>query len=209
MKRWLHSGWWLTLMVATSVQALEFDDLAWEGQLKFLPVRPDPGAYWFESKAVLSTESFNNGLVTISTCHHVLDPNRKIVITFNPERVQSVQISHAVGMEEAFVSDFTVELLNVQRGATACINIQSKALEKTESGTWKLHAGPLMRRYFDGYLPMQAKLNIEWPEGLLKLVSTSPAPQPGVKLLQSNNSALLDMTFAGALKAYWEVQPQP
>jgi hypothetical protein len=209
MNKRLKKYGWILLALSPNTHALEFEDLAYGGQLKFFSERPDPGAYWFESKAVLSAESFKSGLVDIYTCHNALDPNRKIEINFNPERVQNLQISHAVGMEQALVAGHRVVLLNVQRGASACISIKSKALERTSSGNWKLHAGPLMRLYLDGYLPMQAKLHIAWPEGLLKLVATSPTPQPGVKLSQTSNTATLDMTFAGSLRANWEVQPQP
>jgi hypothetical protein len=208
MKKRLQNFWWILVALSSNAQALGFEDLAAEGQLKFFSDRPDPGAYWFESKAVLSAESFKSGLVEIYTCHNALDPNRKIEINFNPARVQNLQISHAAGMEQALVAGHKVVLLNVQRGASACISIQSKALEKTSSGNWKLHAGPLMRLYLDGYLPMQAKLNIAWPEGLLKLVSTNPSPQLGVKLTQTSNTATLDITFAGSLRAHWEVQQQ-
>jgi hypothetical protein len=62
-------------------------------------------------------------------------------------------------------------------------------------------AGPLMRRYFDGYLPMHARLMFEWPAHLLELKQTNPRPQPGVQLMQDSSSAELDITFAGKLVA--------
>ena len=53
---------------------------------------------------------------------------------------------------------------------------------RTDTG-WRLHAGPLMRRYLDGYLPMQAKLSFGWPKGLLalareRLADPAIAPRP-------------------------------
>jgi len=55
-----------------------------------------------------------------------------------------------------------VELKDVKRGGSVCVQLTSRALDITDTG-WRLHAGPLMRRYLDGYLPMQAKLSFGWP----------------------------------------------
>ena len=67
--------------------------------------------------------------------------------------------------------------------------------------SWRLHAGPLMRRYLDGYLPMQARLAFQWPEGLLRLQRTTPAGQPGVTVHSNHSGAQLDLVFAGRMTA--------
>jgi hypothetical protein len=92
-------------------------------------------------------------------------------------------------------------MTNVTRGASICINLQSKALDRVDDQTYRLQAGPLMRRYLDGYLPMQANLRFEWPRNSLRLKSTNPAPQEGVRLLSAEGNAELDMIFAGRLLA--------
>ena len=58
-----------------------------------------------------------------------------------------------------------------------------------------------MRRYFDGYLPMQAQLAFEWPPGLLRLQAATPAAQAGVSVQSSAQGAQLDLVFAGRLVA--------
>jgi len=58
------------------VQALELADVALEGELRFLAVRPDPGAYWYESKVQISEASLQTGVVQLITCHHALDTSR-------------------------------------------------------------------------------------------------------------------------------------
>ncbi len=40
----------LTMGFATRAQALEFSDIAQEGQLRFLAVHPDPSAYRYEPR---------------------------------------------------------------------------------------------------------------------------------------------------------------
>ncbi len=181
--------------------ALELDDVAREGELRFLAERPDPGAYWYESRVQISSESLSTGVVHLATCHRQLDPNRKIVIAFNPERVQTISVTSSEGVGQSQVQGHLVELADVQRGGSICIALRSRALDRVDANTWRLHAGPLMRRYLDGYLPMQAQLSFQWPEGLLRLKETVPGAQPGVRVGASGSGAQLDLVFAGRMRA--------
>ncbi len=181
--------------------ALDFSDIAQEGQLRFLTSHPDPGSYHYDSRVRIDEESFDSGVVSLQTCHRKLDPIRKIVIAFNPKRLIALEIVSAEGMGTVEVKGHHVEMTNVTRGASICINLQSKALDRLDQDTYRLQAGPLMRRYLDGYLPMQANLRFEWPRNSLRLKSTNPAPQPGVRLLSADDNAELDIIFAGRLLA--------
>lgn len=185
---------------------LSLDDVALEGQLRFLAQRPDPDAYRYEARATLDADSLRSGIVSLHTCHRQLDPNRRVVVAFNRQRVQQIDITESSGLERAWVEGHRVELANVQRGGHVCIALRSRALEPAGEGRWRLHAGPLMRRYLDGYLPMDARLELRWPSGLLAVASTDPAPQPGVRLSQDTDGATLDITFAGRMKATWELR---
>ncbi len=182
--------------------ALELDDVAREGELRFLAQRPDPGAYWYESRVRIGPESLETGLVDLSTCHHALDPNQRIVVAFNAQRVQSIQIASTEGVGRAWVDGHRVELADVQRGGKVCIDLRSRALERMDSGQrFRLHAGPLMRRYLDGYLPMQARLHFAWPQGLLAVASTQPVAQPGVQVDVQSTGLRMDLVFAGRMDA--------
>jgi hypothetical protein len=191
---WLAAAPW-------GVQALELADVALEGELRFLAARPDPGAYWYESKVQISEASLQTGVVQLTTCHHALDPNQKIVIAFNPERVRDITVVSAEGVGRSEVQGHLVELVDVKRGGSVCINLSSRALDRVDDRTWRLHAGPLMRRYLDGYLPMQARLAFRWPDGLLQLKTIQPGEQPGVRIAASPAGADLDLVFAGRMRA--------
>ena len=130
-----------------------------------------------------------------------LDPNQKIVIAFNPERVRDIAVVSTEGVGRAEVKGHLVELADVTRGGSVCINLSSRALDRVDGSTWRLHAGPLMRRYLDGYLPMQARLAFRWPEGLLRLKTTQPGEQPGVQIDARASGADLDLVFAGRMRA--------
>ena len=196
----------LAFWPATAALALDFDDLALEGQIKFFSVRPDPQAYRYESSVRISEDSLSSGLVGLSTCHRALDPNARIVIAFNPERVRHIAITSTEGVGHAEVVDHRVEMSQVQRGGSICIDLVSRALERTSAQRWRLHAGPLMRRYLDGYLPMQASLSFHWPDGLLRLSETRPGVQPGVQVTGNRQGARMDLVFAGRLKATRELE---
>jgi hypothetical protein len=98
-----------------------------------------------------------------------------------------------------------VELADVSRGGHVCIALRSRALDTTADGQWTLNAGPLMRRYLDGYLPMEATLKVSWPSGLLQVAGTEPTVQPGVRLQQGPDGAALQVVFAGRLSAKWRL----
>jgi hypothetical protein len=196
------TGLWLSLcLMAMPVAALEFSDIASEGEIKFLKERPDPGAYSFQSRVKITPSSLENGSVDIATCHLQLDPIRKIVIVFNPERVQAIAVKSMSKIASAEIKGNQVTLSDVERGATVCIDLRSRALDKIADSTYQLNAGPLMRRYFDGYLPMSAQLRVDWPKDMFAVQSTLPEKKEGVQVFEGNDGMQLDVTFAGKMTA--------
>ncbi|CAM3656947.1 hypothetical protein [Polynucleobacter antarcticus] len=191
----------VALIFSVPVSALDFSDIAAEGEIKYLKVRPDPGAYSYESRVKITPASLESGSVEIATCHRQLDPIRKVVIVFNPSRIQAIAIQSLDKMASAEVKGNEVVLTDVERGASICIDLRSKALDKVADGQFKLNAGPLMRRYFDGYLPMAAKLRVDWPTDLLILDKTVPSEKDGIQVVQGNDGVQLDMIFAGKMTA--------
>jgi len=196
------TGLWLSFgLMAMPVSALEFSDIASEGEIKFLRERPDPGAYSFQSRVKIIPTSLENGIVDIATCHIQLDPIRKVVIVFNPERVQAIVIRSMSRVASAEIKGNEVTLTDVERGATVCIDLRSRALDKITDLTYQLNAGPLMRRYFDGYLPMSAQLRVDWPKDMFSVESTLPEKREGVQVVEGSDGMQLDTIFAGTMTA--------
>ena len=189
------------LLCSTSVFALEFSDIATEGQIKYLKERPDPGAYSYESRVMITAASLESGSVQIATCHYQLDPIRKVVIVFNPNRIQAIAVKSIDKMASAEVKNNQVVLTDVERGASICIDLQSKALDQVGAGQYRLNAGPLMRRYLDGYLPMAAKIRVDWPTNMLTVEKTAPSEKEGIQVVQGNDGVQLNMIFAGKMTA--------
>jgi hypothetical protein len=189
------------LLCSTSVFALEFSDIATEGQIKYLKERPDPGAYSYESRVKITAASLESGSVQIATCHYQLDPIRKVVIVFNPNRIQAIAVKSIDKMASAEVKNNQVVLTDVERGASICIDLQSKALDQVGAGQYRLNAGPLMRRYLDGYLPMAAKIRVDWPTNMLTVEKTAPSEKEGIQVVNGNDGVQLNMIFAGKMTA--------
>jgi hypothetical protein len=189
------------LFFNASAWALDFSDIATEGQIKYLKERPDPGAYSYESRVKITAASLESGSVQIATCHYQLDPIRKVVIVFNPNRIQAIAVKSIDKMASAEVKNNQVVLTDVERGASICIDLQSKALDQVGGGQYRLNAGPLMRRYLDGYLPMAAKIRVDWPANMLTVEKTTPSEKEGIQVVQGNDGVQLDMIFAGKMTA--------
>lgn len=189
-----------------SASGLAFGDIALDGELRFLAQRPDPDAYAYDAQLHIDTDSLRTGVVRLRTCHRQLDPNARVVVAFNAQRILGLEVEHTEGIQSTEVVGHQVELRGVQRGAVACISVRSRVLEAVAPNRWRLHAGPLMRRYLDGYLPMQAELSFAWPPGLLQLVASTPEVQPGVVIEHGPAGARMDLTFAGRMRATLELQ---
>jgi len=189
------------LLAINPVAALDFSDIANEGEIRYLKTRPDPGAYSYESRVKISPQSLDSGVVTIATCHRQLDPIRKVVIVFNENRIKKITVKSLEKMNSAEVKGNRVILTDVERGASICIDLESRALDKVSPEQYTLNAGPLMRRYFDGYLPMSAVLRVDWPKNMLALERTFPVAQDGVNIKQAADGVQLDMIFAGRMTA--------
>lgn len=172
-----------------------------EGQIRYLKNRPDPDAYRYESKVTISPASLESGLVEIQTCHKQLDPIRKVVIVFNKDRIRDIQVRSLDGMAMAEVRENRVTLTEVQKGGSICIDLQSRALDSLGNGLYQLNAGPLMRRLFDGYLPMSATMKFSWPNKLLTVAETRPASQDGVLVKPSQDGLEMDLIFSGRMTA--------
>ena len=196
------------LFCSASAWALDFADIATEGQIKYLKERPDPGAYSYESRVKITAASLESGSVQIATCHYQLDPIRKVVIVFNPNRIQAIAVKSIDKMASAEVKNNQVVLTDVERGASICIDLQSKALDQVGGGQYRLNAGPLMRRYLDGYLPMAAKIRVDWPTNMLTVEKTTPSEKEGIQVVQGNDGVQLDMIFAGKMTAQIDLKKQ-
>lgn len=170
-----------------------------EGELVFLPDPPKKPFHHQVNTLVLSPASLESGWVEMIQCHRHLDRVPAAQVVYGHANTRRLRIDHFSGIGRAWVEGPTVQLKDIDHGAVLCVRAESRALHRNGDGTWTLRNGPFMRRFLDGYYPMRVELDLRMPEGLLRLVSVSPPPQPGFRVEASPDRIRYDAVFEGRL----------
>jgi hypothetical protein len=170
-----------------------------EGELVFLTNPPEKATHHHANLLEISETSLRDGWVKLEQCHANLDAVPEAQIVFAPKRLRHLQVSslHAIG--EAFVEGASVQLRDVQRGASLCLQAETQALHLLGDGFYELRNGPYMRRFLDGYYPIRVSLDIRYPASLA-LIDHTPDAQPGFRPDREPQRVLFDTWFEGRLQ---------
>jgi hypothetical protein len=103
------------------------------------------------------------------------------------------------GVGKASVSGQSVQLEDVSKQASLCIEAQVRNLYRQEDGGWVLRNGPYMRRFLDGYYPFRVTLEVNYPQELVRFVRISPQVQPGFRVESETGRIAFDAWFEGRL----------
>ncbi len=174
------------------------------GDLVFLTEPPLEPVHHHHSRIVLEPDSLDNGWVQMIQCHSHLDAVPRTQVLYHQTRARDLLILSHDNIEQAWVEGHTVQLANVEHGASICIQVRTRALEFNEDGSFSLRGGPYMRRFLDGYYPMRVSMNIEVPRDYLRFVDTRPQHQDGFKVHETAEGVFVDTWFEG--KLYTEVR---
>lgn len=192
------------LFAAPALAADEFDLLDInEGELRFLERPPEKSPHLHSTHVFISDESLKTGWVTAKQCHYHLDQVSALQVVFNKSRVRRIEILQADNIERAWVEDASVQVTNIGKNAVLCILSENRAIKRDAAdGTYEWHGGPYMRRFLDGYFPMQVKLAIDYPPDLVRLESIDPGAlrfktvaQPGLIRLDALFEGRLDINI--------------
>ena len=183
-----------------------------EGELRFLERPPEKAPHLHSTHVFISEESLKTGWVTAKQCHYNLDQVSALQVVFSPRRIRRIEILQADNIGRAWVEGASVQVTHVGKNAVLCILSENFAIKhNTVERTYEWHGGPYMRRFLDGYFPMQVKLAIDYPPDRLRLESIDPGTlrfktvaQPGLIRLDALFEGRLDITIrfadAGAPK---------
>ena len=175
-----------------------------EGDLVFLTKTPSSPVHHHHSRITLDSDSLDNGWVTVVQCHSHLDAVPRSQVLYHQTRTRNLSILSQENIHEARVEGHTVQLVDVEQGASICIRARMRALEFNEDGSFSLRGGPYMRRFLDGYYPMHVSMNIELPRDYLRFLYTRPQHQDGFKVRETAEGLYVDAWFEG--KLYTEVR---
>jgi hypothetical protein len=170
-----------------------------EGDLHFLDTLPAKPVHHHHNKIHIDADSLSTGWVALTQCHDHLDPVPLAQITFREGYVRDLKITSFSHIKQAWVEGASVQLVDVEPGASLCLSAYTRALRNTGNGYFNLSNGPYMRKFLDGYYPMQVTLDIDFPPQLLSLIEIDPVAQPGLTLTDQPGAIRIEAAFEGRL----------
>ena len=170
-----------------------------EGQLRFLREPPPRPVHHHHNRITISEQSIGGGWVTLEQCHYHLDPVAAVEIVYHPQRIRGIHVLSSKGVDSSRVLGPSVQLSGVKRGASLCLQAESRALQTLGEGHYRLRNGPYMRRFLDGYYPMRVSLEVRYPPHRLSLIGFHPAPGASGQVLQETGRVVWEGWFEGRL----------
>lgn len=171
-----------------------------EGSLTFLSDQPAKPIHHHQNKIRITPDSLASGWTDLIQCHDNLDAVPRAQITFREGYIRELRVTEARSIGQAWIQGPTVQLRDVTPGARLCLAAQTRALKNMGNGFFNLFNGPYMRKFLDGYYPMQVSLSIEYPEKQLNIVDVSPPDQKGFAVIQKPGLLSINTIFEGELR---------
>ena len=171
-----------------------------EGELRFLDTDPDPAVLHSESRIRITPASLESGWVDLLQCYRNLDAVSKVELVFDYHEMRGLAVVAKRGVGQAEVSGQSVQLEDVSKQASLCIEAQVRNLYRQEDGSYVLRNGPYMRKFLDGYYPFRVSLTVNYPQALVRFLRISPQVQPGFRIESAPGVVAFDAWFEGQLK---------
>jgi hypothetical protein len=169
-----------------------------DGALRFLLAAPAKPPHLHQSRVVISADSLRTGWVHTKQCHYHLDQVSALQVVFRPGRVRNLRILRADHVGKAWVEGASVQLEKVGADAVLCIANEQLGLTRAPDGAFEWRGGPYMRRFLDGYFPMQVQLVLDYPESLLRIQAIEPVALK-FHMLNNPGQVRFDALFEGRL----------
>jgi len=168
-----------------------------DGELRFLETPPEKPVHHHFNQIGVTEQSLLDGWVSLRQCHFNLDPVHALEITYRPAGIRKLEILSSQNVGSARVQGASIQLSDIQQQGKICIQAESRALHAEGTG-YLLQNGPYMRRFLDGYYPMQITLELSLPE-TLKVVKVNPGQTTGVEVENTGSTARISGWFEGIL----------
>lgn len=170
-----------------------------EGELRFLETAPDPVALHSESRIRITPASLESGWVDLLQCYRNLDAVPKVEVVFDYREMRGLAVVGKRGVGKAEVSGQSVQLEDVSKQASLCIEAQVRNFYRQADGSYVLRNGPYMRKFLDGYYPFRVSLTASYPQELVRFLRISPRAQPGFRVESTPGVIAFDAWFEGRL----------
>lgn len=170
-----------------------------EGELRFLASAPATRILQSLNRLSVVPQSLEDGWVGLHQCYRGLDPVPDAEIVYAYKNLRGLEIQSHRGIASASVRQASIVLEGVGKDAQLCVVAEVQILRRNADGHYTLRNGPFHRRFLDGYFPMRVTLDVHFPAARLRLLSVSPAAQPGFSVAQDRGRLSIDALFAGSL----------
>jgi hypothetical protein len=170
------------------------------GNLHFLSQAPATPIHHHQNQITLNTESLATGWAKLEQCHDHLDPVPDAQIVYGQDRIRNLAIARSAKIGRAWVENNTVQMQQVEPNALICITAETRALAHEGENRYSLSNGPYMRRFLDGFYPMQVSMRVRMDAPGLQFLDISPAPQTGFSVTHNGNEVAYDALFEGVLR---------
>lgn len=174
------------------------------GELKFVEAHKIDTRfdYHMTNRIDFLPNSLNDGWLSLQQCHYNLDAVKALEIVYAEDKTRKLSIVSQKHIGQAKVEGSSLQLTNIQGSAQICVSAETRGLERINPQQWQLKRGPFMRRYLDGYYPMQVSLEVDWQQQPIQLSQSIPPAQLGASIQQS------ETYFKGVYQFEGKLQPQ-
>jgi len=179
------------------------------GGLTFLTEAPKAPVHHHQNQITLSAASLIDGWAKLEQCHRHLDAVPDMQIVYGRDRIRNLAIQRSENIGRTWVHENTVQMQNVTHDALICISAETRALEINGNNRFSLTNGPYMRRFLDGYYPMQVSMQVHMQAPGLRFFAIDPAPQTGFTVVHSADEVAYEAFFEGELRTRIEFSVAP
>ncbi|MCW8964544.1 MAG: hypothetical protein OQL16_12170 [Gammaproteobacteria bacterium] len=174
-----------------------------EGELVFIPTKAVKSEHHQSMHITLTRQSIATGWAEVSQCHENLDRVEKLEIVFHPQRIRKLQVTEFQQIKQAWSEGDRVIVRQVQAGSRICLRAESRVFHPLKhqgmQAQFEMVNGPFMRRFLDGYYPLNLSLQVNYPDAYLQLLDVHPSQQPGWQIRYDAGQIFLKGRFEGKL----------
>lgn len=171
-----------------------------EGELEFLTEFPAKAPPVLQNQITITRQSLNDGWVDMVQCHKRLDSVARAQVLYHPRRTRNIKILSSENIERVWVKKNSVQLKNIRKDSSLCIHAQVKALYSNFNGSYSMRNGPFLRKFLDGYYPMEVTMDVTFPENNLSFEAINPQQQSGFDVQYGRNKMNINALFVGELE---------
>lgn len=196
----------LALIVSPVVSATTLPIDINEGELHFLTEPPEQPPQRQTKTLTLTAESLETGWAKNRQCHYELDQVAAMEIVFGKDRVRKLNIIEAHNIGKAWVENNSVQMEHIGADAWICVASENRVVQREGANRYIVTSGPFMRRFLDGYFPMQIEFKIDYPKRL-RFVDVTPT-ELNARLRHTAGSIVIQTLFEGRLTIALEFAQQ-